>query len=664
MVEGVQRMIESPTSQVLPTAAEGWTERLYEVSLAMLCVTGFDGYFKTVNPAWVATLGHSVEELLAVPASEFVHPDDQAFTLLESVAAAAGNNAAQFRNRYRHRDGSYRWLDWLAVTDPARQLIFASARDITVEKEAEAARVKVQNVLDAVYRSITDHAIYMIDPAGIVLSWSMGAESIKGWKAEEVIGQSFARFYNHVEVASDRPRLDLADALTNGSHRSEGWRTRKDGGSIWTEVTTSPVHGADGELLGFVNVVHDLSDSHGLELEMAALNQSLETRIKVEKAAEVARIKAQAVLDAVYRSITDHAIYMVDPAGIVLTWSLGAESVKGWREEEVIGKDFAMFYSAEEVAAERPRRDLEHSLAQGSHRSEGWRKRRDGGSIWTEVTTSPVHGADGELLGFVNVVHDMSESHRLQLEMTSFNETLEARISRRTADLTSAVSELESFAYTVSHDLRAPLRAMDGFSRILLEDQAHLLSEPAQRQLVRVRENAQQMGKLIDELLRFSRINRGPMERKEVDPADIARQVAHDLYGESDKPLPITVQPMPLCSAEPTLLRQVFANLIGNALKFSRDVKEPAIVVGCDTTQRPPAYFVRDNGVGFDMQYAGRLFGVFQRLHRAEDFEGTGVGLATVQRIVQRHGGRVWAESQPNLGATFHFTLEDPDVEL
>lgn len=514
MVEGTQRMIQTPMSPVQPSA-EGWTERLYEVSLAMLCVTGFDGYFKTVNPAWVATLGHSVEELLAVPASEFVHPDDRELTLLESVAAAAGNNSTQFRNRYRHRDGSYRWLDWLAVTDPARKLIFASARDITVEKEAEAARVKVQSVLDAVYQSITDHAIYMVDPAGTILSWSLGAESVKGWKADDIIGKPFATFFNEDEIAASRPRLDLEAALANGSHRSEGWRMRGDGASIWTEVTTSPVHGADGELLGFVNVVHDLS-----------------------------------------------------------------------------------------------------------------------------------------------------ESHRLQLEMTSFNETLEARIARRTADLTSAVSELESFAYTVSHDLRAPLRAMDGFSRILLEDQAHLLPESAQRQLVRVRENAQQMGKLIDELLRFSRINRGPMERKEVDPAEIARQVIHDLYGEGDKPLPITVQPMPVCSAEPTLLRQVFANLIGNALKFSRDVEVPHVVVGCDTTQTPPAYFVRDNGVGFDMRYAGRLFGVFQRLHRAEDYEGTGVGLATVQRIVQRHGGRVWADSQPNLGATFHFTLEDPDVQL
>ena len=507
-------MIDAPVTRPDPLLAAGWAEHLYEVSAALQCVIGFDGYFKSVNPAWVDTLGYSVAELLAVPCIDFVHPDDRPDTDLLAGDLSLGKGLPHVRNRYRHRDGSYRWLDWLTFTDTSLKLVFASARDVTVEKEAEAGRIKLQAVLDAVYSSITDHAIYMVDPAGIVLSWSQAAESIKGWKAHEVIG-----------------------------------------------------------------------------------------------------------------------------------------------------KPMDVFYSDEEIADARPRRDLEDARSHGSYRSEGWRRRRDGVEIWTEVTTSPVHGAEGELLGFVNVVHDLSESHRLQLEMTALNENLEARIGRRTADLTSAVSELESFAYTVSHDLRAPLRAMDGFSRILLEDQAHLLDDTAKRQLLRVRENAQQMGKLIDELLRFSRINRGPMERKPLDPGEIALQVADDLYREGDKPLPITIQPMPDCSGEPTLLRQVYANLIGNALKFSRDVEVPEIVIGCDATQKPPAYFVKDNGVGFDMQYAGRLFGVFQRLHRAEDYEGTGVGLATVQRIVQRHGGRIWAEAQPNLGATFHFTLEASDVQ-
>jgi PAS domain S-box-containing protein len=657
-------MIDAPKIPVESTIGEGWAERLYAVSLSLQCVVGFDGYFKTVNPTWTTTFGYSIEELLAVPHNQFVHPDDLAATNGESAAVITGNGTAHFRNRYRHRDGSYRWLDWLTVIDVPRQLIYASARDITVERAAEAARIKAQALLDAVYRSITDHAIYMVDPAGTVVSWSLGAQSVKGWRAEEVIGKSFAMFYSEEKIAAGRPRLDLEQALANGSHRTEGWRRRQDGASIWTEVTTSPIHGVDGELLGFVNVVHDLSESHRLRLEMASLNESLETRNKVQKKVEAERIKAQAVLDTVYRSITDHAIYMIDPTGIVLSWSLGAESVKGWKAEEVIGKRFDMFYNKEEIAAARPRRDLEQALANGSHRTEGWRRRQDGGSIWTEVTTSPIHGLEGELIGFVNVVHDLSESHRLQVEMASLNETLETRIGKRTADLTAAVSELEAFAYTVSHDLRAPLRAMDGFSRILIEDQAPFLSEAGQKQLVRIRENAQQMGKLIDGLLRFSRINRGSLERREVDPGKIAKQVADDLYAENDQRLPIAIQPMPLCSAEPVLLRQIYANLIGNALKFSRDVEMPEIVIGCDTATVPPTYFVKDNGAGFDMRYAGRLFGVFQRLHRTEDYEGTGIGLATVQRIVQRHGGRIWAEAQPNLGATFHFTLEDSDGKV
>ena len=142
---------------------------------------------------------------------------------------AAGNNAAQFRNRYRHRDGSYRWLDWLAVADKSRKLIFASARDITVEKEAEAARIKSQAVLDAVYRSITDHAIYMIDPAGTILTWSLGAESVKGWRSEEVIGKPIEIFYSEEAIAAEQPRRDRAHALAHGSHRSEGWRNHREG---------------------------------------------------------------------------------------------------------------------------------------------------------------------------------------------------------------------------------------------------------------------------------------------------------------------------------------------------------------------------------------------------------------------------------------------------
>lgn len=224
--------------------------------------------------------------------------------------------------------------------------------------------------------------------------------------------------------------------------------------------------------------------------------------------------------------------------------------------------------------------------------------------------------------------------------------------------LEEAVQELEAFSYSVSHDLRAPLRAMDGFSRILAEEHGANLSSEAQRYLRLVRDNAQQMGHLVDDLLAFSRLSRQPLTREWVDPARVARQALAERRDELEgRRLKISIGELPACWADPALLKQVVANLLGNALKFTRGREAAEIQVGCSQDGDGSVYFVRDNGAGFDMRYADKLFGVFQRLHRAEEYEGTGVGLAIVQRIVHRHGGRVWAEGEVGRGATFSFTI-------
>ena len=249
------------------------------------------------------------------------------------------------------------------------------------------------------------------------------------------------------------------------------------------------------------------------------------------------------------------------------------------------------------------------------------------------------------------------------------------------AELEAANKELEAFAYSVSHDLRAPLRALDGFSRIVMEEYAPRLSEDARRYLEMIRENAVQMGRLVDDLLAFSRLSRQPLKRQWVSPADIARQALADLRLELDgRSVAVDIAELPHCQADPALLKQVFVNLLSNALKFTRHRPHATVevgyqlapVAGASSTapggvrggpepavgpQPERVYYVRDNGVGFDMQYAGKLFGVFQRLHRAEEYDGTGVGLAIVQRVVHRHGGRVWAEAAMDRGATFYFTL-------
>jgi len=239
--------------------------------------------------------------------------------------------------------------------------------------------------------------------------------------------------------------------------------------------------------------------------------------------------------------------------------------------------------------------------------------------------------------------------------------SLNRELRVRTSQLESANQDLESFSYSVSHDLRAPLRAIDGFSRILEEESTALLPQSSIRHLGIVRAEVQRMDALINDLLTFARTGRKPLEKRTVPPAEIAREAALEVRGRGeDRSVEMQVDDLPPCKADPGLLRVVFVNLIDNALKFTKDRKPARIHVGF---RKDPGesdqitYFVRDNGVGFDMRYADKLFGVFQRLHRADEFPGTGVGLAIVQRIIHRHGGRVWAESDPGNGATFYFAL-------
>jgi light-regulated signal transduction histidine kinase (bacteriophytochrome) len=303
-------------------------------------------------------------------------------------------------------------------------------------------------------------------------------------------------------------------------------------------------------------------------------------------------------------------------------------------------------------------------------------------SIWTLYV--PDYGAEG-LLKAVTAVASLTTAIALwpllpkalaipsvqQLQET--NDALRLALAERDSamlalqdknlELESVVSELEAFSYTVSHDLRAPLRSIDGFSQIVLKNNLSQLSKEVHNYLRLIRENASRMGKLIDDLLAFSRLGRQPLAKHPVRPERIVDQVvAEERLRAGARAVSVQMGEMPQVLADAALLKQVFVNLVNNAFKYTR-MREAAVVeIGCGETTGEKVFFVRDNGAGFDMRYTDKLFGVFQRLHRYEEFEGTGVGLAIVQRILVRHGGRIWAEAAPGQGATFYFTVEPKHV--
>jgi signal transduction histidine kinase len=254
--------------------------------------------------------------------------------------------------------------------------------------------------------------------------------------------------------------------------------------------------------------------------------------------------------------------------------------------------------------------------------------------------------------------HSVREQQRAEEELRQLNAELENRVEARTAQLEAANRELESFSYSVSHDLRAPLRAISGFAKLLWEDHKDGLDEEASRKLSIIRGQAERMGELIDDLLAFSRLGRKSIEPVPLDMAEMARATFERLVRDGESPAPeLRIGRLPRSLADRVLIEQVWANLLANAIKFTSRTENPVVEIGGIAEERENVYYVRDNGAGFDPRYRHKLFGVFQRLHDESEFPGTGVGLALVQRIVSRHGGRVWADGQPGEGATFHFSL-------
>jgi PAS domain S-box-containing protein len=473
--------------------------------------------------------------------------------------------------------------------------------------------------------SLSDYAVFLLDPDGRVASWNKGAELIKGWSAKEIVGQHYRRFFPQDAAKAGRPEQLLGIAAAEGRVEDEGWRVRKDGSLFWASAVLTALK-VDGKLAGFAKVTRDMTERRRNE---ELLRQS-EERFRL-------------LID----SVKDYAIFMLDPNGRVASWNPGAQRLKGYASSEIVGRHFSIFYPSEDVEAGKPAAELKTAAGTGRYEEEGWRLRKDGTRFWASVVISAVRAPSGELVGFSKVTRDLT-ARKAQ------DESLRSAL----ADLRRANHELEDYAAFVSHDLQEPLRKMASFAELLRVHSGPAVDETGNSYISRIVEGAERMRRLITDVLEYSRIGRAEAEPGPVELEAAVRDALSDLeHAVRECGAELKVGPLPAVRGNRTLLTRLFQNLLSNALKFRREGVPPRIRVEAARERGEWVVTVSDNGIGFDPAHAADILRPFRRLHEKERFPGTGLGLAGAKKIVEHHGGRLWARSEPGKGSTFHVAL-------
>lgn len=579
------------------------------------------------------------------------------------------------------------------------------------ERERELTRqlLESEQRFHLLVQSVRDYAIYMLDREGHVTTWNIGVERIKGWKAEEIIGRHFSAFFTPEDAAAGKPQHELELAARDGSFQEQGQRVRKDGSTFWADVTVTAIRDQQGDLVGFAKVTRDISDSIRAEQALRAsqahlqqaneqlqrLQHELEERVQ-ERTAELARTNDQLRLQIAEREkveqelrvseerfrllvegVKDYAIYGLDPSGHITSWNAGAQRIKGYRAEEIIGQHYSCFFAEEDIRAGKPEAELATAAAEGKFAEEAWRVRKDKTRFWASISVTAVRSPSGQLIGFSKVTRDMTERRRMEEALRDANDNL------------------QSFTYTAAHDLRSPLRTINGFASILRNDYPAQLGPDCLAALDRIATAATRMQQLLNDLLEYSKITQAQIR---LGPVNLQSAVSEALaLLESDiraRNVEVSVQEnLPLVQGHAATVVLLINNLVSNALKFVPPDRQPHISIGAQirnddpsteprahlaqrqeaTAQHAPDHqsaepqipasnhlvrlWVQDNGIGIAQEHLLQVFGLFTRLQSKEAYPGTGLGLAIVKKGVERMGGRVGVESQPGQGSRFWLEL-------
>lgn len=557
--------------------------------------------------------------------------DERSRQTLEGIEAVLAGRQDTFEQEYAcHSPLQRRWFRMsVSPLKTSNGGAVITHLDITARKVAEEA----QAFLAAIVTSSPD-AIITKSIGGVILTWNRGAEGLFGYTTDEIVGQRVDRLVPeelHEEEQKLRQRI-LSGAIVE---QFETQRLHKAGRRIEVSISMSPIRDETSAIVATAQTMRDIS---------------------FRKQAEEALRSSEERFRTLTTSIPQ-LVWSCRPDGTCQYLSQQWLTYTGTTLEQNLAYGWLNFIHPDDVPVVD--RIWKESVSSGLPFSTEYRlKAADGIYYWHLARATAQRDQTGDIVIWFGTTTNISAQKETEASLARINSMLESKSEA----LAAANKELETFSYSVSHDLRAPLRTMTGFSQALIEDYGQTLEPEAVRYLTTISNGARQMGRLIDDLLSFSRLSRQGLIMSPISMAEVVHEIRDELAADlADRTVEWNIADLPTCQGDRTTIKLVLANLLGNALKYTRPRNVATIQIGWQQDDQAPKLcriFVRDNGVGFDMRYADKLFTVFQRLHRAEEFEGTGVGLAIVQRIVHRHGGRVWADGQPNEGATFWFTLE------
>lgn len=599
-----------------------------------------EGNVATWNSGAQQIKGYTAEEIIGRHFSTFYTQKDiaseyPAFELKEAVKRGRFEDEG-WRVK---KDGSTFWANVVItpVYDNKKQLIGFSkiTRDLSQRKKAEDDLFRAYEELKEseerfrlLIEGVTDYAIFMLDPGGNVATWNAGARRMNGYESHEIIGKYFAKFYSKEHVEEGYPAYELNQARLNGSFEDSGWRYRKDGTAFWANTVITPIYNAEKELIGFSKITRDLTDRKKMERQLFQVNEEL------KESEERSRLLIE--------SVKDYAILMLNPEGVVMSWNVGAERIKGYKTDEIVGRHFSLFYDRESIARGFPQYELKKAQEIGRFEDEGWRIRKDGTAFWANVVITPIYNAGNRLLGFSKVTRDLTERRRNEELMLKNNELIKIN------------NELDNFVYAASHDLKAPILNLEGLLEALKEDLSTDLDKH-QDVLTRMSKSIETLKHVISDLGDVTKLNKISDAPEDVHIPGILKEICISLQPLIERnrvEIKLGTMEVETLRYIRKNLRSVLFNLISNAIKYTDPRRQPQVEISTFKSETGEVVLkVKDNGLGIAPSQKGKIFSLFKRAH--DHVEGSGIGLYLVKRILDNAGDSISVESIEGQGSTF-----------